>query len=73
MRIDHLRTKIETFQRKPVIIRQEELVSISYCETKRVVIIFVISGTDEAGTDLTTLINLRKSALIRKLCTAAEP
>jgi hypothetical protein len=64
MRIHQLRAKIKAFQRHIVLIRKEELMSIPDCKAERIVIIFVISGTNQTAAYLTALSDTREGSLI---------
>ena len=49
MGVNELRTEIKTHQRPVVSIRSKELVSVPYCKTHRMVLIFVTTSTDKTG------------------------
>ena len=73
MRIHQLWTQIETTKRGLILVRQEELISITNRETKRIIMVLVVAGTDKTGTDLTRLVDIRESTLVRDLSTTREP
>ena len=73
MRVHQFGTQIEPLQRKLVPVWKEKLVTVSYCESQRIIMIFVITSTYETAADLPTLTHFRESPFIGDLGTAAEP
>ena len=70
--IYQFRTEIEALERK-ILLADEELVTVSDCESQRIVVVLVISRGDEAGAYLAALMMLRKSTFIGELRASAEP
>ena len=73
VRIHQLWTQIETTKRGLILVRQEELMAITNRKTKRIIVVLVVAGTDKTGTDLTRLVDIRESTLVRDLSTTREP
>ena len=64
MRIHYFRAKIKTLEAYLIIVRQKEFMTIPYSESKGIIIIFIISGTDEATAQLAALPQFRKSPFV---------
>lgn len=73
MGIHHFRTKIKTLEAYLIPIWEKEFMTIPDRETERIIVIFIITGTDKASAQFTTLPQLRKCSLIGDFRTAAQP